>query len=39
LNEHPGDPLWCFVEERPKFLGSPGVFKGNHACRISKVLS
>jgi flagellar motor switch protein FliM len=39
LDEHPGDPLWCFVEGRPKFLGLPGVFKGNHACRVSKVLT
>jgi flagellar motor switch protein FliM len=39
LNEHPGDPLCCYVEGRPKFLGLPGVFKGNHACRVSKVLS
>ena len=38
LDEHPGDPLWCFVEGRPKFFGLPGVFKGNHACRVSKVL-
>lgn len=39
LDEHPGDSIWCFVEGHPKFLGLPGVFKGNHACRLTKVLS
>ena len=39
LDQHPGDLLWCFVEGQPKFVGLPGVFKGNHACRISKVLA
>jgi flagellar motor switch protein FliM len=39
LDQHPGDPLICLVEGDPKFHGQPGVFKGNHACRVTKVLS
>ncbi len=39
LDQRPGDPLECYVEDYLKFLGSPGVFKGNHACRITKVLA
>lgn len=39
LDQRPGDPLECYVEDYLKFLGSPGVFKGNHACRVTKVLS
>ena len=39
LDQRPGDPLDCFVEGYLKFQGSPGVSKGNHACRIEKVLS
>ena len=39
LDQRPGDPLECYVEDYLKFLGSPGVFKGNHACRITKVLT
>ena len=39
LDQRPGDPLECYVEDYLKFLGSPGVFKGNHACRITKVLN
>lgn len=39
LDQHPGDPLCCFVEGSAKFHGMPGVFKGNHACRITEVLS
>ena len=39
LDQRPGDPLDCFVEGFLKFQGSPGVFKGNHACRIEKVIA
>ena len=39
LDQRPGDPLDCFVEGYLKFQGSPGVFKGNHACRVSKVIA
>jgi len=38
LDQRPGDPLDCFVEGFLKFQGSPGVSKGNHACRIEKVI-
>jgi flagellar motor switch protein FliM len=38
LDQRPGDPLDCFVEGYLKFQGSPGVSKGNHACRIEKVV-
>lgn len=39
LDQRPGDPLDCFVEGYKKFQGSPGIFKGNHACRVTKVLA
>ena len=39
LDQRPGDPLDCFVEGYLKFQGSPGVSKGNHACRIEKVVA
>ncbi len=39
LDQRPDDPLECFVEGFPKFLASPGVFRGNYACRITQVLS
>ena len=39
LDQRPGDPLDCFVEGYLKFQGSPGVFKGNQACRIEKVIA
>ncbi|MDR4480377.1 MAG: flagellar motor switch protein FliM [Nitrospira sp.] len=39
LDQHPGDPMLCLVEGDPKFHGQPGVFKGNHACRVTKILS
>ena len=39
LDQHPGDPMLCLVEGDPKFEGQPGVFKGNHACRVTRVLS
>lgn len=38
LDQRPGDPLDCFVEGYKKFQGSPGIFKGNHACRVTKVV-
>lgn len=39
LNQRPGDPLDCYVEGYRKFQGSPGVYKGNHACRVTKILT
>jgi flagellar motor switch protein FliM len=39
LDQRPGDPLDCFVEGYLKFQGSPGVSKGNHACRVEKVVA
>jgi flagellar motor switch protein FliM len=39
LDQHPGDPLDCYIEGHHKFQGSPGVYKGNHACRVTKVLN
>jgi len=39
LDQRPGDPLDCFVEGYKKFQGSPGIFKGNHACRVTKVVT
>lgn len=39
LDQHPGDPLDCYIEGYHKFQGSPGIYKGNHACRVTKVLS
>ena len=39
LDQRPGDPLDCYVEGYLKFQGSPGVFKGNHACRVTKVIA
>jgi flagellar motor switch protein FliM len=39
LDQRPGDPLDCFVEGYLKFQGTPGVFKGNHACRVSKEIA
>jgi flagellar motor switch protein FliM len=39
LDQRPGDLLDCFVEGYLKFQGSPGVSKGNHACRIEKVIA
>ncbi len=38
LDQRPDDPMECAIEGYRKFLGSPGVFRGNHACRITKVL-
>ena len=38
LDQHPGDPMLCLVEGDPKFQGQPGIFKGNHACRVTKIL-
>ena len=39
LDQRPGDPLECFVEGYLKFQGSPGVSKGNQACRIERVIA
>ncbi|MEW6246985.1 MAG: flagellar motor switch protein FliM [Nitrospirota bacterium] len=39
LDQHPGDPVVCFVENIPKFHAAPGVSRGNQACRITEVLS
>ncbi len=39
LDQRPGDPLDCFVEGYHKFQGSPGVFRGNHACRITSIVT
>jgi flagellar motor switch protein FliM len=39
LDQHPGDPLDCYVEGYHKFQGSPGIYKGNHACRVTKILN
>lgn len=39
LDQRPGDPLDCYVEGFHKFQGSPGVYKGNHACRVTKIIN
>lgn len=39
LDQRPGDPLDCYIEGYLKFQGSPGVYKGNHACRVTKVVN
>lgn len=39
LDQRPGDPLDCYVEGYHKFQGSPGVYKGNHACRVTKIVN
>jgi flagellar motor switch protein FliM len=39
LDQHPGDPLDCYIEGHHKFQGSPGIYKGNHACRVTKALN
>ena len=39
LEQRPGDPLDCYVEGYHKFEGSPGVYKGSQACRITKIIS
>jgi len=39
LDQRPGDPLDCYIEGYHKFQGSPGVYKGNHACRVTKVVN
>ncbi len=39
LDQHPGDPLDCYIEGYHKFQGSPGIYKGNHACRVTKIVS
>jgi flagellar motor switch protein FliM len=37
LEESPGDPMRCFVEGLPKFLGTAGVLKGNQAFRVTGI--
>jgi flagellar motor switch protein FliM len=39
LDQRPGDPLDCYVEGYLKFQGSPGVYKGNHACRVTTIVN
>jgi flagellar motor switch protein FliM len=39
LDQRPGDPLDCYIEGYHKFQGSPGVYKGNHACRVTKIVT
>lgn len=39
LDQRPGDPLDCYVEGFHKFQGTPGVYKGNHACRVTKMFN
>lgn len=38
LDQRPGDPMQVFVERIKKFEGSPGTFKGNHACRVTRMV-
>ncbi len=38
LNTGPRDPVTIAVEEIPKYLGFPGVIKGNRAVQISELL-
>jgi flagellar motor switch protein FliM len=39
LDQRPGDLLDCYIEGYRKFQGSPGVYKGNHACRVTKFIN
>lgn len=39
LDQRPGDPLDCYIEGYLKFQGSPGVYRGNHACRVTNVVN
>ena len=39
LDQRPGDLLDCYIEGYHKFQGSPGVYKGNHACRVTKLIN
>lgn len=39
LDQRPGDALDCYIEGYHKFQGSPGIYKGNHACRVTKVMN
>ncbi len=39
LDQRPGDPLDCYIEGYHKFQGSPGIYKGNHACRVTKAMT
>lgn len=38
LNNGPEDPIRINVEKIPKFLGHPGIVKGNRAVRISSMI-
>ncbi|MBI9085901.1 MAG: flagellar motor switch protein FliM [Desulfobacterales bacterium] len=38
LNNGPEDPIRINVEKVPKFLGHPGIVKGNRAVRISSMI-
>ena len=39
LDQRPGDPLECYIEGHLKFQGSPGIYKGNHACRVTRIVN
>lgn len=39
LDQRPGDPLDCYIEGHLKFQGSPGIYKGNHACRVTRLVN
>jgi flagellar motor switch protein FliM len=39
LEQSPGDPIDCFVEGLLKFQGNAVVMKGNHALRVTRVLT
>jgi len=39
LDQRPGDPLDCYIEGYLKFQGSSGVYKGNHACRVTRIVN
>ncbi len=39
LDQRPGDPLDCYIEGHLKFQGSPGIYKGNHACRVTRIVN
>ena len=39
LDQHPGDPLRMLYRGDHKFQGSPGIYKGNHACRVTKLVN
>lgn len=39
LDQRPGDPLECYIEGHLKFQGSPGIYKGSHACRVTRIVN